>query len=446
MAAGPAQQGAVAAPVQLPAAVPAQAPVASAAPQAVQRAQAPAAVQAPAAQAPAAGGAMDGKHSAPVDPKRDAVDRFYGTGAYASPYSGAASASAPPRPAHPAGSAAERQRLMAALSRQFRDAQPMNTTSTYGVYQRQYKEFCKQKGWDWSHRDNRDAYVASFLQSRAKGKDALSHRTLLGPVSGAIYDLFRMETDNPMSSVLVKETKKMVKWIAPAPRKAKDPLPLEWLRKAVFAARRDKDQVRGWRDASILLIMYTALLRQSEVVKLEPADIRFDSYKEGKVTRSMVFVTVRKAKNDQERKGSERPVPEFPDDRALCLWVTLKKYMALRDGRNPNLFYNAKVPESRGARGLASALASTTPTFVLRERLEEAGMAVSELSRYASNSLRKGGASRAFSAGVSRLAIKRHGAWRSDAVDAYITVPMVDHIGLVDAILREEDVDDDEDD
>ena len=175
VAAGPAQQSAVAAPVQLPAAVPAQAPVASAAPQAV---------QAPAAQAPAAGGAMDGKHSTPVDPKRDAVDRFYGTGAYASPYSGAASALAPPRPAHPAGSAAERQRLMAALSRQFRDAQPMNTTSTYGVYQRQYKEFCKQKGWDWSHRDNRDAYVASFLQSRAKGKDALSHRTLLGPVSG----------------------------------------------------------------------------------------------------------------------------------------------------------------------------------------------------------------------------------------------------------------------
>jgi hypothetical protein len=56
-----------------------------------------------------------------------------------------------------------------------------------------------------------------------------------------------------------------------------------------------------------------------------------------------------------------------------------------------------------------------------------------------------GGATRAFKGGVSKLAIQRHGAWRSDVVDKYITVPMSDHWKLVDAILRDDEESDPED-
>ena len=234
---------------------PAPAPAPAAAPS---LAPAPAPAPAP---VPAARAGTDSKAAA----QKDAVDRFYSTGAYAK--------WAPPvavRPAPPPGSSAEREELVVALSRAFRHHQPQTITSTYEVYQQQFRAFCKGKGWDWLDLRNRDAYVASFLMSRAEGKDALARTTLLGPVSGALFDLYRMEHNNPMSSVLVREVKKTVKRVAPSPHKAKDPLPLEWLRKALLKARADKDQVQGWRDACILLIMYTALLRQSEVVRLEP--------------------------------------------------------------------------------------------------------------------------------------------------------------------------------
>jgi site-specific recombinase XerD len=323
----------------------------------------------------------------------------------------------------------------------FRHHQPATTRATYELYQQQFKQFCKSKGWEWAHGPNRDAYVASFLQHRAEGKDALARTTLLGPVSGALFDLYRTEENNPMSSALVRDAKKMVKWTAPSPRKAKEALPLEWLRKAVWAARADKNAVTGWRDICILLIMYTALLRQSEVVRLTVDDLRFDSVTEGKTTRKVVMITVRKAKNDQERKGSVRPVPENAEDRVLCLHTALRKYLALRDGRNPVLFYNSRIPDSAGARGVGPALSPNSPALFLRARLAQAGMKPVDVGRYASNSLRKGGATRAFSAGISKLTIKRHGAWRSDAVDSYITVPMSDHWKLVDAILRDEESD-----
>ena len=297
---------------------------------------------------------------------------------------------------------------------------------------------------------NRDVYVASFLAHRAQGSKPLAYTTLLGPVSGALFDLFRMDANNPTASALVRETKKAIKRVAPSPRKAKEALPLDLLRAALVQARADKDKFTGWRDACILLIMYTALLRQSEVMALERKDISFTSETttvSGKQqVRKGVSVFVRKAKNDQERKGSVRSVPEHEQDPYLCLRVALEKYLLLRDTRNPMLFYSKRVPASAGARGVGAPLASTTPTFVLRHRLKQAGLTDAQLEKYASNSLRKGGATRAFSAGVSKLTIMRHGAWRSDAVDRYITVPVSEHWKLVDAILRGDDEDEDVED
>jgi hypothetical protein len=45
--------------------------------------------------------------------------------------------------------------------------------------------------------------------------------------------------------------------------------------------------------------------------------------------------------------------------------------------------------------------------------------------------------------GVDRLTIKRHGAWKSDAVDKYITVSAEDEIAMVQAILTDADAESD---
>ena len=146
--------------------------------------------------------------------------------------------------------------------------------------------------------------------------------------------------------------------------------------------------------------------------------MKLETVIEGKVSRCVAMITVRKAKNDQERKGSVRPVTENPEERLLCVCFTLRRYLAIRDPRNPKLFSNPRIPDAAGARGFGPELASATPAQILRKRLLEAGMPLATCGRYASNSLRKGGATRAFSAGVSKLTIKRHGNWKSDAVAA----------------------------
>ena len=127
----------------------------------------------------------------------------------------------------------------------------------------------------------------------------------------------------------------------------------------------------------------------------------------------------------------------------LCLHFALRQYRALRDSKNPLLFYNKNVPMSQWARGVGPPLASTTPTHIVRKRLGQLGLTTEALSKYASNSLRKGGATRANS-GINLLAVKRHGGWRSDAVEKYITTSMSEHWKIVHSILREDASDEDD--
>ena len=80
---------------------------------------------------------------------------------------------------------------------------------------------------------------------------------------------------------------------------------------------------------------------------------------------------------------------------------------------------------------------------MLCARLAQAGVPEDEVLSYASNSLRKGGVSRAHAHGVPKDAIKRHGGWSSDAVNAYITHSHAQRMEVVSAIYKESSSDDD---
>jgi hypothetical protein len=172
------------------------------------------------------------------------------------------------------------------------------------------------------------------------------------------------------------------------------------------------------------------------VVALKPENIKrtFVKLKGEHVSRRAIEIDVTQAKNDQEGNGSQRLVPEVAD-KSLSLYDALDEYEQLRNKRYQFLFYNTAFNGHAG-----NQLASTTPSFVLRKRLTEAKVSKNDLTKYASNSLRKGGATSAFSAGFDRLLVKKHGAWKSDAgVNAYITVDKSLLAELVDSILSGQD-------
>ena len=130
--------------------------------------------------------------------------------------------------------------------------------------------------------------------------------------------------------------------------------------------------------------------------------------------------------------------------------AAMGEYWALTPGAasDPLSFNTTQVRASASAAARVKAasgeaLAPTTPSSILRARLEEAKVPAAELKVYASTSLRKGGVSRAYAHGVSKEAIKSHGQWRSDAVEAYISPSRAQHFAVAKAIFMSDSDGDD---
>lgn len=127
----------------------------------------------------------------------------------------------------------------------------------------------------------------------------------------------------------------------------------------------------------------------------------------GKVVKALE-ITVKRSKTDQAGAGTKVLIAQDPyllvDPVAWAEW-----WMQVREPRATAFFHKLT--------GDFAPLAKDTITKELREDLTRIG--VTNVDDYSSHSLRKMGATQALSAGVSRDLVKRHGRWRSDAVDVY---------------------------
>jgi integrase len=315
--------------------------------------------------------------------------------------------------------------------------QPQTTKRSYGTYIRRFKEFMNRRKYPF-HGDpkNTDLYVSEFLMGCATGIDGhkkLASSTIMNVVSGAVADFYRFDAHTPTRSKICKTTKAAVRKAAPKARAAKAPLPLARLRQLIEATRRDPNLIAASRDACIFLIMYGGLLRESEVVNLKNINIHSTSVKIQNTDRVAVRIDVVKAKNDQDEKGSQRLIPELTEDKQLCLVTAMKLYEKHRNTIHKNFVYSLQ------RQSVGSQLKASSPSEILKHRLSQITPPIpkTELATYASNSLRKGGATAMFNNGGNKLQVKRHGAWRSDAVDAYITVDKSALAELVESIFTE---------
>jgi hypothetical protein len=328
----------------------------------------------------------------------------------------------------------------------FETNQPRTTKNSYGTYIRRFKGFMNRRKYPF-HGDpkNTDLYVSEFLMGCATGIDGhkrLASSTIMNVVSGAVADFYRFDAHTPTRSKICKTTKAAVRKAAPKARAAKAPLPLARLRQLIEATRRDTNLIAASRDVCIFLIMYGGLLRESEVANLKNINIHSTSVKIQNVDRAAVRIDVVKAKNDQDEKGSQRLIPELTEDKQLCLVTAMKLYDQHRNTIHKNFVYSLQRSS------VGSQLKASSPSEILKQRLRQVVPPIPkpELATYASNSLRKGGATAMFNNGGNKLQVKRHGAWRSDAVDAYITVDKSALAELVESIFTENESDQDSSD
>lgn len=329
----------------------------------------------------------------------------------------------------------ERTELLTAdIQRAVSAATPATTKRTYETYQKQYLEFCSTNNLPEPTGPDMELYISAFILSRSIGPKALAYSTLSGPVRAALGALVPLQNERPTTTQVVRKALYAASHTAPARVMAKAPLPADWLVKIVSACWKS-GTTTGTRDGAMFVFMALGLLRRSEAVALRKADVRERTVKlpNGSQQRC-VEIAVLKAKNDQQRKGSLRLLPAASDAKsAICPVGALLRLNTITYGHADEspLFFNVNDEKQKRSpyhiRAAPVALAAATPNRRLKHWMQHCGADEELVKRTGSHSLRKAGATAAFAAHVPRLTIQRAGAWRSDAVDSYISVSEADH-------------------
>lgn len=195
---------------------------------------------------------------------------------------------------------------------------------------------------------------------------------------------------------------------------------------AAIAAAQAGGTAIGQRDACMVILAFSALLRADEVVCMNRGDITFTRERVPGDAHDATIMHVhvdRQAKNDKRRLGHDRVVRMHGQQ--ACAASMLRAY--LRDTRGA-----PDEPLFKSARG--KRLAPTTPGGRLRVWLTASGM--QQVKRHSFHSLRAGGATHAAHAGVAVRHIKELGNWRSDAVNVYMRLDLRDRLRASDALSR----------
>ena len=172
------------------------------------------------------------------------------------------------------------------------------------------------------------------------------------------------------------------------------------------------------RDGAMITLMFTALLRRSETVRMNKADVTWDT------TRTLMTVYVDPmCKNDMDRKGHQRIFRAQGKEATYCVVQLMWDYIGYHKGEPDSPLFATPQGER---------LSVNTPNHRLKYWLGRTG--VTDTSMYGSHSLRAGGATQAARAGVEERDIKQHGNWKSDAVRVYLRPNMEERLKTSDAI------------
>ena len=194
------------------------------------------------------------------------------------------------------------------------------------------------------------------------------------------------------------------------PSRAKNPISLADIHRASapFLASYD---IRDYQKGLILLLMYAAFLRFSDLISLQWQDIQLD---EG----NTMWLFIPNSKTDQYGQGAHIPVvatggPFCPVLRTLDLLLLCEFRLDLPG------------PLIRTYRGASRVPSATAPTYATIRTwcLDAFSRAGLDCTHLGTHSLRRSAATVAANSSVSDLAFRSMGRWRSDqSRDGYVTL------------------------
>lgn len=169
---------------------------------------------------------------------------------------------------------------------------------------------------------------------------------------------------------------------------------------------------RAGRDRAWMLLGFGAFLRKSELAALKRSDIAVGA-------DGVVSVRMRQSKTDQLKRGVTVLVNGKIAE--VSVVAAVEDLLGHHDraglGSEDAIFRSTEGPTA----GRAAAKDALVRAFKRRVMAASKRFSLGlKAEDYAGHSLRRGGVQLAHSLGVPREMLKRHGRWRSDAIDAYL--------------------------
>ena len=171
---------------------------------------------------------------------------------------------------------------------------------------------------------------------------------------------------------------------------AKKPILISSLKKIINAIdEQNKDEIKKFRDRSLILIGFSGGFRRNEIVSLDYDDLDF--VPEG------LKINLRRSKTDQFGEGFTKALPYF-DNSQYCPVVSLKKWIQISQIKLGPLFRRF----SKGSKLSNNRLTDQTVALLIKKYLKLAGI---ESQNYSGHSLRSGFATSAAESGAEERSI-----------------------------------------
>ena len=170
----------------------------------------------------------------------------------------------------------------------------------------------------------------------------------------------------------------------------KKPLLINNLKRLINAIdQQKKEQIKIFRDRTIILIGFSGGFRRNEIVSLDYDDLDF--VEEG------LKINIKRSKTDQFGEGSIKGLPYF-DNSQYCPVVSLKNWIDIAKINSGSLFRRF----SKGSRLTEKRLTDQTVALLIKEYLKLAGV---DNKNYSGHSLRSGFATSAAESGAEERSI-----------------------------------------
>ena len=256
-----------------------------------------------------------------------------------------------------------------------------NTVRAYKSDFNDFGLFCAQNGFKSlpTTPDIISLYL-SYLSSKDIKVSTLKRRLVSIKVLHKLKGHY-LDSKNP----IIIETLMGIKRRKGSIQKGKKPILINNLKEIINALdKQNKEEIKKFRDRSIILIGFAGGFRRNEIVSLNCEDLDF--VQEG------LKIDIRRSKTDQFGEGFTKALPYF-DSSQYCPVLSVKKWIEASKITSGPVFRRF----SKGSKLSKNRLTDQTVALLIKEYLKLAGI---DNKNYSGHSLRSGFATSAAESGV----------------------------------------------